>query len=203
MSLADTLNERVAGSFASLLGLKVVEATPDRVVAEVVVRPELETVPGIMHGGAIMAFADTLGAMGTALNLAPGHGTTTIESKTNFYSPGATGTTVRGECTAIHKGKKTMGWQTRVLSAEGRLIAIVTQTQMVLEPRLTPQQTMAGLFQGLDLAGQKALLAQLERGGAQVYRSMAADETDPLRKQALLDAARKEEENAETLEAQA
>jgi uncharacterized protein (TIGR00369 family) len=82
-----------------------------------------------------MAFADTLGACGTVLNLAQGAGTTTIESKTNFLAPAAVGSKVIGECTALHRGKRTMVWQTRITSEEGRLIAIVTQTQMVLEPR--------------------------------------------------------------------
>ena len=82
-----------------------------------------------------MAFADTLGACGTVLNLPEGSGTTTIESKTNFLAPAAVGTKVIGECTALHRGKRTMVWQTRITAEGGRLIAIVTQTQMVLEPR--------------------------------------------------------------------
>jgi uncharacterized protein (TIGR00369 family) len=82
-----------------------------------------------------MAFADTLGACGTVLNLPQGAGTTTIESKTNFLAPAAVGTKVIGECTALHRGKRTMVWQTRITAEGGRLLAIVTQTQMVLEPR--------------------------------------------------------------------
>ncbi len=112
--------------FAGMLGIRLIEAAPERVVAEVVVRDDLCTVPGIMHGGAIMAFADTLGAMGTSINLPPGAGTTTIEGKT--------GEAVRGECTPLHRGKRTMVWQTRVTGQDGRLLAMVTQTQMVLEP---------------------------------------------------------------------
>jgi uncharacterized protein (TIGR00369 family) len=88
-----------------------------------------------MHGGAIMAFADTLGAMATSLNLQPGYGTTTMESKTNFFAPGVEGTTVRAETTPLHRGRRTHTWQTRILGADGRLLALVTQTQMVLEPR--------------------------------------------------------------------
>ncbi len=120
--------------FAGMLGIRLIEAAPERVVAEVVVRDDLCTVPGIMHGGAIMAFADTLGAMGTSINLPPGAGTTTIESKTNFFAAGKTGEAVRGECTPLHRGKRTMVWQTRVTGQDGRLLAMVTQTQMVLEP---------------------------------------------------------------------
>jgi len=122
--------------FAQVLGVKFLSATPECVRAEIVVREDLCTTPAVLHGGAIMAFADTLGACGTVLNLPQGAGTTTIESKTNFLAPAAVGTRVVGECTALHRGKRTMVWQTRITAAEGgRLLAIVTQTQMVLEPR--------------------------------------------------------------------
>jgi 1,4-dihydroxy-2-naphthoyl-CoA hydrolase len=123
--------------FAQVLGVKFLSATPECVTAEITVRDDLCTRPAVLHGGAIMAFADTLGACGTVLNLPQGAGTTTIESKTNFLAPAAVGTKVIGECTALHRGKRTMVWQTRITAAEGgRLIAIVTQTQMVLEPRV-------------------------------------------------------------------
>jgi uncharacterized protein (TIGR00369 family) len=122
--------------FAQVLGVKFLSATPECVTAEITVRDDLCTRPAVLHGGAIMAFADTLGACGTVLNLPQGAGTTTIESKTNFLAPAAVGTKVIGECTALHRGKRTMVWQTRITAAEGgRLLAIVTQTQMVLEPR--------------------------------------------------------------------
>jgi uncharacterized protein (TIGR00369 family) len=118
--------------FARLLGLEFVSATPERVVAELVVREDLCTQPAVLHGGAIMAFADTLGAAGTVLNLPPGARTTTLESKTNFIAPAPVGGRVIGECTPLHRGKRTMVWQTRVSTAEGRLVALVTQTQLVL-----------------------------------------------------------------------
>jgi 1,4-dihydroxy-2-naphthoyl-CoA hydrolase len=122
--------------FAQVLGVKFLSATPECVTAEITVREDLCTRPAVLHGGAIMAFADTLGACGTVLNLPQGAGTTTIESKTNFLAPAAVGTKVIGECIALHRGKRTMVWQTRITAAEGgRLLAIVTQTQMVLEPR--------------------------------------------------------------------
>ena len=122
--------------FAQVLGVKFLSATPECVTAEITVRDDLCTRPAVLHGGAIMAFADTLGACGTVLNLPQGAGTTTIESKTNFLAPAAVGTKVIGECTALHRGKRTMVWQTRITAAEGgRLLAIVTQTQVVLEPR--------------------------------------------------------------------
>ena len=121
--------------FAQVLGVKFLSATAECVTAEMTVREELCTRPAVLHGGAIMAFADTLGACGTVLNLPQGSGTTTIESKTNFLAPAAVGTKVIGECTALHRGTRTMVWQTRITAEGGRLIAIVTPTQMVLEPR--------------------------------------------------------------------
>lgn len=118
--------------FAELLGIQYSEATPDRVKAQLTVRDELCTIPAILHGGAIMAFADTLGAAATFLNLPPGANTTTIESKTNFFAPAPVNTTIAGECTPLHKGKRTMVWQTRITGENGKLLALVTQTQMVL-----------------------------------------------------------------------
>lgn len=127
------LQERIP-AFSKLLGIVFLSATADRVLAEMLVREELCTTPAILHGGAIMAFADTLGACATVLNLQRGFGTTTIESKTNFFAPAPAGTRVTGECLALHRGRRTMAWQTRITSESGRLLAVVTQTQMVLEP---------------------------------------------------------------------
>ena len=123
--------------FAKLLGIRLLAATPESVTAEMAVREDLCTRPAILHGGAVMSLADTLGACATALNLRDGASTTTIESKTNFLAPAPVGTTVRAECAAIHRGRRTMVWQTRITSESGKLLAIVTQTQMVLasEPR--------------------------------------------------------------------
>lgn len=196
----DTIRKQSAKMFPGLLGVRIVDATPERITAEMDVREDLCTVPGVMHGGAIMAFADTLGGVATALNLPDGAGTTTIESKTNFFAPGRSGETIRAECIALHRGKRTMVWQTRVTSPEGRLLALVTQSQIVLEPQRTPQQSIAALFQGKSVDEQKALLAELERGGAAIYRGFASAETDAAARDALLEAARREEENAELLE---
>ena len=135
MDTLETLRARGKGLFGGMLGVRFLEATPERVTAELPVRDDMCTVPGIMHGGAMMAFADELGGTATGLNLPPGAGTTTIESKTNFFAPGRAGETVRAECIALHRGKRTMVWQTRVTGQDGRLLAMVTQTQMVLEPR--------------------------------------------------------------------
>jgi uncharacterized protein (TIGR00369 family) len=118
--------------FAELLGIEFVSASPDKVVAEMIVREDLCTRPAVLHGGAIMALADTLGATGTILNLPSGAGTTTLESKTNFIAPAPVGARVLGEATPVHRGRRTMIWQTRVTTAEGRLVALVTQTQLVL-----------------------------------------------------------------------
>ena len=121
--------------FAKLLGIVVTAAAAERVVAEMLVRDDMCTVPAVLHGGALMALADTLGACATILNLSGGATTTTIESKTNFLAPAPVGSTVTAECIALHRGKRTMVWQTRITGANGRLLGIVTQTQMVLEPR--------------------------------------------------------------------
>ena len=121
--------------FASLIGIRYLSASKERVTAELLVRDELCTRPAVLHGGAIMAFADTLGAAATILNLPPGAGTTTIESKTNFLAPAPVGGKVIGETTPVHRGKRTMVWQTRIATEAGRAVALVTQTQMVLEPK--------------------------------------------------------------------
>jgi 1,4-dihydroxy-2-naphthoyl-CoA hydrolase len=118
--------------FADLLGIEMISATLEKVSARMRVRDDLCTRPAVLHGGAAMAFADTLGAVATVLNLPEGKSTTTIESKTNFLGPAPAGSTVVAECTPIHRGKRTMVWQTRITTAEGRLVAVVTQTQLVL-----------------------------------------------------------------------
>ena len=124
--------------FAELLGINYLSASKERVTAELVVRDELCTRPAVLHGGAIMAFADTLGAAATVLNLPSGAWTTTIESKTNFLAPAPVGGKVTGETTPIHRGRRTMVWQTRIATAEGRAVALVIQTQMVLEQPAKP-----------------------------------------------------------------
>lgn len=118
--------------FADFLGVKLTHISPERVEAELAVRSELETIPGVMHGGAIMALADNVGATATFVNLPPGTRTTTIESKTNFFAAIPHGETARAECTPLHRGRTTMVWQTRITRDDGRLCALVTQTQIVL-----------------------------------------------------------------------
>ena len=132
MDLAASTQERVKGLLPDLLGVQFLEVSPERVTASLTVRPDLCTMGEVLHGGAIMAFADTLGAVATFANLPPGARTTTIESKTNFLSAAPVGSRVVAESTPLHRGKTTMVWQTHVKSETGKLIALVTQTQMVL-----------------------------------------------------------------------
>ena len=127
-----SLTEQLAPLFPGLLGIALIETRPERVVATLTVRRELCTTGDALHGGALMAFADTLGAVGTLLNLPPRARTTTIESSTKFVAPARMGETVTGECTPFHRGRTTMVWQTVVRSATGRICAIVTQTQLVI-----------------------------------------------------------------------
>jgi len=125
------LDERHRGTMTELLGIRFVEATLDRVVAELAVRDDLRTVGGRLHGGSLMVLADVVGATATMLNLPPGASTATLESKTNFFAAGQEGV-VRAESTPLHRGRSTMVWQTRVTDAAGRLLSLTIQTQMVL-----------------------------------------------------------------------
>jgi uncharacterized protein (TIGR00369 family) len=133
--LLETVREKFKGLLPELLGMRLIEVTPDKVVATLEVRPDLCTAGGVLHGGSIMAFADTLGAVGTIANLPPGASTATIESKTNFIGGAAVGGSVTGESTPVHKGRTTQVWQTRVTAADGKLVALVTQTQIVKPPK--------------------------------------------------------------------
>jgi uncharacterized protein (TIGR00369 family) len=141
MSLAAQMQEHLKGVLPELLGIQLVEVTQEKVVATLKVRPDLCTTGKILHGGSIMAFADTLGAIGTVVNLPQGHGTATIESKTNFIGSAANGSTVTGESTPVHKGRTTQVWQTRITGADGKLVALVTQTQIVLPPKNAPTRS--------------------------------------------------------------
>ena len=114
------------------MGITVTAAEPERVVAELAVREDLCTAGDIMHGGAIMAFADTVGALGTTVNLREGQGTTTVESKTNFFAASSVGARLIAETMPLHRGRRTQVWETRITNEQGRLVAKVTQTQMVL-----------------------------------------------------------------------
>jgi uncharacterized protein (TIGR00369 family) len=117
--------------FSELLGIKIISKTPEKVEAELFVRDDLCTRPAILHGGAVMALADTVGAIATVANLPAGAWTTTIESKTNFFAGIPAGGIARAECTPLHRGRTTMVWQTRIMRDDGRLAAVVIQTQLV------------------------------------------------------------------------
>ena len=119
--------------FPGLIGVRLVHLAQERVVAELVVRPDLCTVGGILHGGAHMALADTLGAIGTLLNIGEDRRTTTTDSSTKFIGAARVNTTVVAECLPLHRGRTTMVWQTTIKSADGKLCAVVTQTQLVLD----------------------------------------------------------------------
>jgi 1,4-dihydroxy-2-naphthoyl-CoA hydrolase len=120
--------------FAEFMGIKHTLISPDKVTAELVVRDDLNNRNGTMHGGAVMALADNLGGTATIANLPPGGRTATIESKTNFFTAIPLGDTAFAECTPLHRGRSTMVWQTRITRGDGRLCAIVIQTQIVILP---------------------------------------------------------------------
>ena len=131
-----SLLEKIQGMkmpFAELKGVKFTEADKDRVIAKMVVRPDLCTLHHTIHGGAIMALADSVGAAATVINLPEdAKGTTTIESKTNFIGGAKEGSTIIATATPVHRGRRTQVWQTRLETEDGKLVAVVTQTQMVL-----------------------------------------------------------------------
>lgn len=129
----DQLQKLMEPLFPGLMGVRIVEASPERIVGEMAVRPDLCTAGGILHGGAHMAFADTLGAIGTVVNMPSGKRTTTTDSSTKFIGAAKVNTTVVGECLALHRGRTTMVWQTSIRTAEGKLCAVVTQTQLVID----------------------------------------------------------------------
>ncbi len=133
MPTIDQIQAMFAPGFPGLLGVQLKEVSAERVLATMTVRPDLTTVGNSLHGGAFMAFADTLGAVGTVVNLPAGKRTTTTNSSTSFISGAPAGSTVTGESLALHRGRTTMVWQTSIRSESGKLCAVVTQTQIVLD----------------------------------------------------------------------
>jgi 1,4-dihydroxy-2-naphthoyl-CoA hydrolase len=132
MLAAEDFQKHMAPLFPGLMGIKILAANKDKIVASMRVRPDLCTSGGLCHGGAYMALADTLGAIGTVVNLPPNTRTTTIESKTNFLGAAAVDTEVTAESVPLHRGRTTQVWQTTIKSQAGKLCAVVMQTQMVL-----------------------------------------------------------------------
>jgi uncharacterized protein (TIGR00369 family) len=131
-SSAAAIQQLLQPLLPGLIGMTLTEVGPERIAATLQVRPDLCTTGGILHGGALMAFADTLGAVGTFVNLPEGKSTTTVESSTKFIGSAKVGSTVTGESTPLHKGRTTMVWQTTIRNDAGKLCAVVTQTQLVL-----------------------------------------------------------------------
>jgi uncharacterized protein (TIGR00369 family) len=121
--------------FAHFLGITLVSVAPERLEAELVVREDFTNYNGVMHGGALMAYADSLGGTISRANLKTGQRTTTIESKTNFFAGIPIGNVARAESIPLHRGRTTIVIQTRITRNDGRLAAIITQTQMVLEAK--------------------------------------------------------------------
>jgi uncharacterized protein (TIGR00369 family) len=119
------------GGMAKNLQVRLTSVTKKRVTAEMPISARHLNRSGIVNGGALMAFADLLGATGTVANLPPGHRTTTLESKTNFFAAG-TGPVLKAVSKPLHIGRTTMVWQTTIRNEDRRLVAVVTQTQMVL-----------------------------------------------------------------------
>jgi 1,4-dihydroxy-2-naphthoyl-CoA hydrolase len=134
MNLSAVMQEKVKGMLPELLGIEFIDVTPEKTVARLTVRKDLCTIGDNLHGGAIMAFADTLGAVAAILNMPQGSRTTTIESKTNFISGAPLGSRVTGESVPVHKGRTTVVCQTTLRSEAGKLVALVTQTQLVISP---------------------------------------------------------------------
>jgi uncharacterized protein (TIGR00369 family) len=130
----ESIADRYDMPFVRWLGMRFLTASPECVMAELLVRDELCNHRGVLHGGALMAFADTLGACATSLNLPEGASTTTVESKTNFLAASPAGTKLIGESLPLHRGRRSMVWETRITSTEGRLVAVVIQTQLVIAP---------------------------------------------------------------------
>jgi uncharacterized protein (TIGR00369 family) len=133
MSDLAAVQARLDPLFPGLMGVRLTALSPERVLAEMQVRPDLCTAGGILHGGAYMAFADTLGAVGTFVQLGAGQRTTTTDSSTKFMAGAKVGSVVTGECVALHRGRTTQVWQTSIRNADGKLCAVVTQTQLVMQ----------------------------------------------------------------------
>jgi len=200
MPSIDALNDTMKGLFGEHLGIRLIEAEPERVVGELVVAEHHCTTPGVLHGGAIMALADTLGAYATAIQLPPGAGTTTLESKTNFFAATRAGETLRGEALPLHRGRRTMVWQTTLRNESGRIVAVVTQTQIVIPAQASAEEQLASLFRDKAPEDSKALLVRLERAAAGIYESLAEGASDPAEREILLANARREHENADALD---
>jgi uncharacterized protein (TIGR00369 family) len=200
MISVEALNDSLKGLLPERLGIRLVEVDAEKVVGELVVADHHCTTPGVLHGGVVMALADTLGAYATAIQLPPGARTTTIESKTNFFAATGVGETLRGESMPLHRGRRTMVWQTTLRNGAGKVAAVVTQTQIVIPAKLDPEAQLGELFRDKRPEDAKALLVRLERAAALIYESLAEGASDPAEREILLANARREIENADALD---
>lgn len=133
-NLADAFNESNA-PFARMIGVRMTNVTKERLEAELLVTPEHCTMPATMHGGAMMAFADNMGGCGAFLNMPEGMMTTTVESKTNFLRPIPVGQKAIAVTEPVHIGRSLQVWKTEIRREDGKVAAIVTQTQMIMPMR--------------------------------------------------------------------
>lgn len=132
-NLTEAFNENNA-PFAKLMGVEMTLVTKERIEGRVEVTKDHCTIPDVMHGGAIMAFADNMGGVGAFLNMPPGARTTTVESKTNFLRPIPIGQTARAVTTPVNLGRQLQVWKSEIFRDDGKLAAVVTQTQIILPP---------------------------------------------------------------------
>src|ERR1700693_5360360 len=126
------MDQREPSPFTRLMGMEIISRTAERTESVLFIREDLCNRRGIMHGGAVMAWGDTLGGMTASAALAEGQRTATIESKTNFFAAIPKGDTARAVCVPLHTGRTTIVLQTNISRSDGKLAAIVTQTQIVL-----------------------------------------------------------------------
>jgi uncharacterized protein (TIGR00369 family) len=128
-------NANLQPPLVDLLGIKITHISTEKVTAEIPVTETIANRNGAMHGGVVMALADNLGGTAAVANLPKGGRTATIESKTNFFATIPLGDTAYAECTPLHRGRTTTVWQTKITRGDGRLCALVTQTQIVILPQ--------------------------------------------------------------------
>jgi uncharacterized protein (TIGR00369 family) len=135
----DEMTQWEPAPFVKLMGVKILQRSPECSESELFIREDLCNRRGVIHGGALMGWADTMGGMTASAALARDQRTATIESKTNFFAPIPKGDTAHAVCKPLHSGRTTIVLQTNITRGDGRLAAIVTQTQIVLPARARPE----------------------------------------------------------------
>jgi 1,4-dihydroxy-2-naphthoyl-CoA hydrolase len=123
--------------FAALIGFEIIDVMPERAAARMKIRPEFCNRNGVAAGGVLIALANTLGTVATKAKLRIGANTTTTESTTNFIASLLVGDIALAECKLVHDGEEMMVWQTKITRGDGRLAAVVTQTQLIRSSGLT------------------------------------------------------------------